>query len=69
MDDASNAFFTQLQHAIIAGESAERVSIRRTDDLLSAAAVFRKTLDDLLLEMQIEQELYSESLSQNQIQA
>ena len=69
IESASKAFFTQLQHAAITGESVERVSIQRTDALLKAAAVLRKLLDHLLLEMQIEQELYTESLSPNQIQA
>lgn len=69
IEDASNAFFTQLQHSIIADETEERVSIQRNDTLLAVAATFRKTLDHVLLELQIEQELYTESLSSNQIQA
>ncbi|WP_312370568.1 ATP-dependent DNA helicase [Lachnoclostridium sp.] len=69
IENATNSFFTQLQHSVIAGESTERVSIQRNDALLKAATTFRKTLDHLLLEMQIEQELYTDSLSPNQIQA
>lgn len=69
IEDASDSFFMQLQHAVIAGENTERASIQRNDALLKTSATFRKTLDDLLLEMQIEQELYTESLSANQIQA
>lgn len=69
MENASHSFFRQLQHAIVAGESTERASISRNDALLKAATSFRKTLDQLLLELQIEQELYTESLSPNQIQA
>ena len=69
MENASHSFFSQLQHAIVAGESTERVSISRNDALLKAANSFRKILDQLLLELQIEQELYTESLSPNQIQA
>lgn len=69
MENASHSFFRQLQHAIVAGENTERVSISRNDALLKAANSFRKILDQLLLELQIEQELYTESLSPNQIQA
>lgn len=69
IENAANSFFTQLQHSVIAGESTERVSIQRSDALLKAATTFRKTLDHLLLELQIEQELYTDSLSSNQIQA
>lgn len=69
MANASHSFFSQLQYAIVAGESTERASISRNDALLKAATSFRKTLDQLLLELQIEQELYTESLSPNQIQA
>lgn len=69
MEDAAHAFFTHLEESVIEGESAERVSIQRSDALVKAAMVFRKTLDHVLLEMQIEQELYTESLSSNQIQA
>lgn len=69
MENASNSFFMQLQYSLITGESTERLSIRMNEDLLKAAANFRKILDHLLLEMQIEQELYTESLSPNQIQA
>lgn len=69
MENASNSFFNQLQHSLIAGESSERVSIGMNEALLKAGTSFRKILDHLLLEMQIEQELYTESLSPNQIQA
>ena len=69
MDSALNSFFTKLGQSIIAGESAQRLSVQRSDDLLRAATVLRKTLDNLLIEMQIEQELYTESLSPSQMQA
>ncbi|ABX41918.1 ATP-dependent DNA helicase [Lachnoclostridium phytofermentans] len=69
LENATNSFFTQLQQSVIVEESTERVSIQRSDALLKAATTFRKTLDHLLLEMQIEQELYTDSLSSNQIQA
>lgn len=69
IERASDSFFTALECAIIPGESTERLSIQKDDKLLNAAAILRKTLDNLLLELQIEQELYTESLSPNQIQA
>lgn len=69
MYNAANSFFTQLKQSQVQGESAGRISIQRNDALIKAATSFRKVLDDLLLEMQIEQELYTESLSENQIQA
>ena len=69
MEDDSKSFFIQLESSLIAGESTERLSIGINDALLKSAKNFRKTLDNLLLELQIEQELYTESLSPNQIQA
>jgi ATP-dependent DNA helicase DinG len=69
MCNASNSFFTQLKYSHLPGESAGRISIQRNDGLIKDATTFRKALEDLLLEMQIEQELYTESLSENQIQA
>ena len=69
MEQASNEFFTTLDHSVIADERSERLSIRISDSLLKAANTFRKTLDHLLLEMQIEQELYLETLPTSLIQA
>jgi len=66
---ASNDFFTNLNHSVIADERSERLSIRLNVSLQKAAITFRKTLDNLLLEMQIEQELYLESLATNLVQA
>jgi ATP-dependent DNA helicase DinG len=50
-------------------ESPDRLSIGITDNLLHTARDFHKKLDYLLLELQIEQELYIEALSSTQIQA
>lgn len=69
MEQASNAFFEDLNRSVIVAESSERLSLRMNDTLLKAANNFRKSLDYLLLEMQIEQELYIESLSTSLIQA
>lgn len=62
-------FFKNLRASIevVAGE--ERFNVKKDTSLVKAAVIFRKTLDNLLLEMQIEQGLYTESLSLTQIQA
>lgn len=69
MEHVFQEFFINLRRNMISDESSERLSIRITDDLLKSASMFQKKLDNLLLELQIEQELYIESLSSNQIQA
>lgn len=69
MEQASYDFFEKLNSFVIIEESSKRLSIRMSETLQKTAKVFRKTLDHLHLEMQIEQELYIESLSANQIQA
>jgi ATP-dependent DNA helicase DinG len=69
MEQASYDFFEKLNRSVIIAESSERLSIRMNETLQKTAKVFRKTLDHFHLEMQIEQELYIESLSANQIQA
>lgn len=69
LDNISNEFFENLSQSVIKAESTERLSIRVNEKLLKSANQFRKTLDHLLLELQIEQELYIESLSPTHIQA
>jgi ATP-dependent DNA helicase DinG len=69
MEQSSGDFFAYLESSVKACEGSERLSIRLNDTLLKAANNFHKALDHLLLEMQIEQELYTESLSITQIQA
>ncbi|MEG0320134.1 MAG: ATP-dependent DNA helicase [Niameybacter sp.] len=68
LESAAYTFFNVLQESIIVDESAERVSIGRNDTLVKAANTLRSLLDSLLLELQIEQELHTESLSPHQIQ-
>ena len=62
-------FFKHLKPAIevVAGE--QRFNVKKTPELVKAAATFYKTLDQLLLEMQIEQGLYSEALTPTQTHA
>lgn len=69
MKHAMGQFFRNVKQSVIKAESTERLSIRRNDNLSKAAGSFRKSLDQLLLEMQIEQELYFESIPANLIQA
>jgi ATP-dependent DNA helicase DinG len=69
LEQAAGDFFAYLESSVITDERSMRQPIRVNDTLLNAASAFRKALDYLLLEMQIEQELYIESLSVNQIEA
>lgn len=69
MKNTMRQFFHYAKESVIKAESTERLSIDRNDTLVKAAANFRKKLDQLLLEMQIEQELYFDSIPLNLIQA
>ena len=69
LEQVSHEFFSHLSQSIIKAESTDRLSICIDDKLLRTASAFRKILDHLLLELQIEQELYFESLSTTLIQA
>lgn len=69
MEQAFHDFFYQLKLNMIKEESSERLSLVITNELLKTANQFCKKLDQLLLELQIEQELYIESLTMTQIQA
>ena len=69
LEKASEEFFNNLDRSVIEDERSERLSIQLNDSLQKSAITFRKTLDNLLLEMQIEQELYIDSLATDLIQA
>lgn len=69
MKHASNEFFKYLKQSVIKAESTWRLSIKRNAALINAASNFQKALDQLLLEIQIEQELYFESIPTHLIQA
>lgn len=69
IEDATDTFFSVLHRCVMAGDNGQRLSVALTKPLLQAADTFRRRLDDILLEMQIEQELYTESLSANQIRS
>ncbi len=59
---ASSNFFTTLNHCVIADAQSDRLSLRIDDTLPKAAKAFYDALDLMLLEIQIERELYIESL-------
>lgn len=69
MEKASNVFFNYLYRSVVRAESSERLSIRMSDTLLKAAVQFRQALDGVMMELQIEQELYMDTLTPTQIQA
>lgn len=69
MEKASNVFFNYLYRSVVRAESSERLSIRMSDTLMKAAVQFRQALDGVLMELQIEQELYMDTLTPTQIQA
>ncbi len=68
LEKAFSNFFDILNHCVVADDRSERLAIRVDDNLLKAADAFYKVLDRLLLEMQIEQELYIEALTIRMLQ-
>ncbi|PKM93583.1 MAG: ATP-dependent DNA helicase [Firmicutes bacterium HGW-Firmicutes-1] len=62
LEQASSDFFSKLHQCVIPDESSNRLALKVDDTLLKVANTFHKALDHLLLEFQIEQELYIESL-------
>ncbi|MCC5911035.1 MAG: ATP-dependent DNA helicase, partial [Clostridiaceae bacterium] len=68
LEQASCDFFAKLNHCVIAGGSSDRLALRVDGTLLKAADTFHEALDRLLLEIQIEQELYLESLPASLLQ-
>ncbi|BBF41602.1 DinG family ATP-dependent helicase YpvA [Lachnospiraceae bacterium KM106-2] len=69
LEQASNAFFATLDQSVRKQRRSNRQSVRLNPSLFKAADELRKLLDQLLLEMQIEQELYFESIPATLIQA
>lgn len=62
-------FYKVLKECLTFSESSDRLSINVKDTLLKGADYLKKALDGLLMEMQIEQELYIDSLTPTQMQA
>lgn len=69
LDDVTQAFFKKLDQVAIVDEQSERFTIHPEDSLFELAGSLKKVLDNLLLELQIEQELYMESIPKNLIHA
>lgn len=69
LKQVTDVFFAVLNQSLVKGEASTRQSIHRNDSLLKVCDILKKVLDRLLLELQIEQELYTESLTTNQMQA
>lgn len=69
LEDALMAFFDRAEAAIINKGGEGQLSIAVNDRVLSSAQVLRSTLDQLLMELQIEQELYLEAIPISVIQA
>lgn len=65
LEQASSKFFEILNHCVTDDEQSERLAVSINDELLKAADTFHKVLDQLLLEIQIEEELYIEALPES----
>ncbi|MCR3922741.1 MAG: ATP-dependent DNA helicase [Firmicutes bacterium] len=62
LDLVCEEFFISLDQCVMADERSKRLAIRADDALYKASSVFYHALDQMLLEIQVEQELYLESL-------
>ncbi len=62
LEQACSGFFITLNRCVIADEHSDRLALRVDDTLFKAADNFYSALDILLFEIQVEQELYLESL-------
>ncbi len=62
LEEASSDFFKKLNNCGIKDETSNRLALQIDNTLLKAGETFHKALDHLLLEIQIEQELYIEAL-------
>lgn len=62
-------FFKQLKNSLVASDSSKRLAIQMNQEMFQVAAAFRTSLDQLLMEFQIEQELYMDTLTPTQTQA
>lgn len=65
LEQAAHSFFKTLNHCVIDDEQSERLAVRIDDKLLETANTLHKALDQLLLEIQIEEELYIEALPES----
>lgn len=68
LEGALDYFFEVAQGSVVTGEDKGRLTIQMNEPLLRAAESLRAGLDQLLMEIQIEQELYLESIPTSLIQ-
>lgn len=69
IEQAISRFFDILEKSIIPSESVNRQAIRLNATLLKVAEYLCKVLEHMMVELQIEQELYTESLTETQMLA
>lgn len=69
MDKANHQFFKLLYSSTIEDGRTDRLTVKVSDELLKAANTFRRTLKGFQFELQSEQELHIQSLSETWIQA
>jgi ATP-dependent DNA helicase DinG len=69
LEQATSNFFLQLNNCVITGEGSDRLAHRVDDVLLKTADTFRRALDRLHFELQIEQDQGIESLPVSVLQA
>lgn len=69
MDKATSRFFKILYYAAIGDERTDRLTVPISDELLKAADTLRRALETLHFELQNEQELHINSLSDTRMQA
>lgn len=65
LEKACDDFFITLDRCVITDERSERLAVQVDDSLRKAADTFHRALDRMLFEVQIEQELYLESLPES----
>lgn len=69
LEAATDRFFELLHSMTIQDERSDRLAVQVNDELLQAAYTMRRALDTLHLQLQNEQELHIQSLSDTRLQA
>ncbi|OEF97570.1 helicase [Desulfuribacillus alkaliarsenatis] len=68
LENVSIDFFEALNSCVVEDDLSHRLPIKVDNKLLKAAGAFHKLLDRLLMELQVELELYTESLTIRMLQ-
>ncbi|WP_167959160.1 ATP-dependent DNA helicase [Anaerosporobacter faecicola] len=68
MEQTGEVFFEILQQSVITSGSSERQEIQQSNNLQKVSQAFQKVLENMLFELQIEQELYTENIELGVIQ-